>query len=388
MAATGTGPLTPADDHLNHQFADTFAVVAQNDRSWTEKVCATAYARDGSLQLALGLGKYANRGVIDAYAGVSRGDEQWTVRASRDLTPDVDRCTIGPIRYEIVEPMRTVRFSLEANEIVPVSFEWTFHHAVPPAMEEREQHRSLGGARVDADVVRYHQTGTASGWVEVDGERTELDPAAWISTRDHSWGVRYQVGAPATDVPYPPKISAFGSFTVWMPALLEAPDGTRSALHLYLQRRTGDGRTNVHLQGGIEHADGTIESFASVDPQLRFQDDNRRLLGGVLRTRTIEGVERDFTVEVPSATGFHLGPGLYFGFDGRHHGQWHGPLDVTGEHITDCADPAVARRIHQHRDCVVHLHDEASGLRGWGNAQTIAIGAHPDLGLTRESSFI
>ncbi|MDT5081013.1 MAG: hypothetical protein QOJ80_5650, partial [Mycobacterium sp.] len=66
---TSNGPLTPADDHLNHQFADTFAVVAQTDRNWTEKVCATAYARDGSLQLAFGLGKYTNRGVIDGYAG-------------------------------------------------------------------------------------------------------------------------------------------------------------------------------------------------------------------------------------------------------------------------------------------------------------------------------
>ncbi|MDT5314340.1 MAG: hypothetical protein QOE74_3360, partial [Mycobacterium sp.] len=32
-------------------------------------MCATAYARDGSLQLAFGLGKYTNRGVIDGYAG-------------------------------------------------------------------------------------------------------------------------------------------------------------------------------------------------------------------------------------------------------------------------------------------------------------------------------
>ena len=38
-----------------------------------EKVCAMAAARDGSLQLGFGLGKYTNRNVIDGYAGVSRG---------------------------------------------------------------------------------------------------------------------------------------------------------------------------------------------------------------------------------------------------------------------------------------------------------------------------
>ena len=82
------GPLTAADEALCHQIVDTFAVVSQSDQSWTEKVCASAYARDGSIQLGFGLGKYTNRNVIDAYAGTSRGVEQTTVRASRRLAPD------------------------------------------------------------------------------------------------------------------------------------------------------------------------------------------------------------------------------------------------------------------------------------------------------------
>ena len=42
-------------------------------------------------------------------------------------------------------------------------------------------------------------------------------------------------------------------------------------------------------------------------------------------------------------TGFHLGAGLYFGFQGHHHGEWRGELHVDGERIADCTDPAVAR---------------------------------------------
>jgi len=384
---TGTGPLVPADEVLNHQIADTFAVVAESDRSWTEKVCATAYARDGSLQLAFGLGTYANRGVSDAYAGICRGDEQWTVRASAARTPATGRASIGPIHYEVVKPMEVVCFRLDGNDVVPISFEWAFRHVAPAVLENREQHRSLGGARVDADVVRYHQTGTAEGWADVDGERIDLATASWVSTRDHSWGVRYQVGAPAADVAPPDRISGFASLSLWMPALLEQADGSLLAMHVYLQRWIGDGRTAVEIQGGMEHADGTLEPFLSVDADLRFDDDNRRLLGGVLHTRSADGTAHHFVLEVPSDTGFHLGTGLYFGFEGRP-GQWRGPLEVTGEHVTDCCDPAVARRLHQHRDCVVHLRDEATGLRGWGNAQTIVIGAHPDMGCTREASFI
>src|SRR5829696_7869426 len=79
------GPLTAADEGFCHQIVDTFAVVGSTDPSWTEKVCASAMARDGSLQLGFGLGKYNNRNVMDAYAGVSRGVEQITVRSSRRL---------------------------------------------------------------------------------------------------------------------------------------------------------------------------------------------------------------------------------------------------------------------------------------------------------------
>ena len=80
--------------------------------------CARWRHADGSIQLAFGMGKYTNRGVLDAYAGVSRGKEQWTVRSSRRLAPEVERLESGPIRYEILEPLhwcasaspRTTRF--------------------------------------------------------------------------------------------------------------------------------------------------------------------------------------------------------------------------------------------------------------------------------------
>jgi len=122
-AVTNPGPLLAADEQLTHQIVDTFARVGERDRSWTEKVCAMAAAKDGSLQLSLGLGKYTNRGVMDAYAGISRGVEQWTVRASRELAPHPETTTVGPIRYEVLEPLREIRFGLDENDALPISFE-------------------------------------------------------------------------------------------------------------------------------------------------------------------------------------------------------------------------------------------------------------------------
>ncbi len=386
---TYTGPLVPADDHMNHQIADTFATVSQTDRAWTEKVAASAYADDGSVQMDFGVGKYTNRGVIDAFGGVSRGTDQWTVRASRALTPDVDSISVGPLHYEIVEPMKTVRFALDENDVVPISFEWIFTAIVPAAMENREQHRSLGGARLEADLVRYHQIGTAHGWVQIDGTRTDFDDSTWISTRDHSWGVRYFVGHPVPDLPPAPQMAASSNHMIWMPAVMHAPDGSRYGLHLYYQASTSElVGSSLQVQGGIEYPDGRRDPVVAAKPDLKYQPDNRRLVGGSIELTLASGETRDFAVQPLSQTGFHLGTGLYFDFDGDIHGIWHGPMHVTGEYIADCDNPDTARRIHQLRDCVVALEDRTTGAKGCGNAQTMVIGAPAGLGMDAATSFI
>lgn len=381
------GPLVAADESFHHQITDTFATVGQADRSWTEKVCAMAEARDGSLQLGFGIGKYPNRDVMDAYAGVSRGLTQWTVRAAREIGGD-HTTAVGPIRYEVLEPLRVIRFSLAPNDAQPVAFEWTFEGAVPPALEQREQHRSRDGARLDADIVRYHHTGTARGWAEVEGVRTDFDAATWVSTRDHSWGVRYMVGAPVDDVAPAPVPEGVAMLILWCPVLCERADGSRYALHVYYQRHSFGDWQRLEVQGGVEHPDGRREPFAAVIPDLRFRDDNRRFLGGTLRTVMADGSERDLTLTPVTETGFHLGAGLYHGYQGRWHGQWHGPLEVDGDHIADCSVPEVARALHQHRDCVIRVDDPAAGGTGWGNLQSIVLGAHAEMGLTQAASFL
>lgn len=388
MSSSVPGPLVPADETFNHQITDTFARVGQTDRAWTEKVCAMACARDGSVQLAFGLGKYTNRGVMDGYAGVSRGVEQWVVRASRKLAPDPGTATIGPIRYEILEPLRSIRFALDANDASPVAYEWTFTGVVPPFLENREVHTSRDRYRLDADVVRFHHSGTARGWVEIDGARTELDDASWVSTRDHSWGVRYQVGVPVEDLEPQETPAGFAGYALWSPVVCERADGEQYALHFYYQRHGIGDWNRTTFEGGVEHADGKKESFVSAVPDLRFRDDNRRFLGGTIACVMKDGTERVFALEPVSETGFHLGTGLYFGLDGHWHGEWRGPRHVEGEYFADCSLPEVAHRIHQHRDCVIRVTDETGGGTGVGNLQSIVTGPHPEIGLTEAASFV
>jgi hypothetical protein len=380
------GPLVAADESFSHQIVETHAHVADADRSWTEKVCAMAAARDGSLQLGFGVGKYTNRNVFDGYAGVSRGREQWTVRGSRRLSDDADTVGVGPIRYDVLDPYRTIRFSCAANDAVPVAFEWIFDASVPPVLEDRDRARARRGYRLDADVLRYHQIGVASGWVEVEGERHEVSTGGWFSTRDHSWGVRQGVGLPTTDVEGGVAVVPSFRFS-WSPMLLERADGSRYGVHHQHRQLRVPGYEESQMEGGVEHPDGRIEKFTGLRSELRFDPHNRRVLGGTLHFTTADGSERPVTVEAIGDTGFHLGAGLYFGLDGHFHGEWRGALHVDGEYIADCTDPATARRIHQIRDAVMRVDDPVGGGRGWCNLQTAIVGAWPDQGLDEESSF-
>ncbi len=384
-ASNPIGPLVEADESFCHQVIDSFACVGSSDLSWTEKVCAMAMARDGSLQIGFGLGKYTNRNVMDCYAGVSRGKEQITVRASRRLAPDPNRTVIGPVRYEVVEPLGKVRFVLEPNDVQPIAFDCLFEGRVPARFEDRTHIRQ--GYRVMSELVRYHQTGVASGWIDVDGVRTEIAPRSWVSTRDHSWGVRYGVGHPLSDAePVGDGIGGNYEF-FWSPTYLERPDGSHYALFLnYALVDTNSGRTKT-VMAAVEHPDGRVERIVDIEPDLRYDPVNRRFKGGTLRCHMVDGSNRTLTVEVISDTGFHLGAGLYFGFDGHYHGGWRGALHTDGERITDCTSLDTARRLHQMRDTVVRIDDPAGGGRGWGNWQPTIIGPREAIGLAAEDSF-
>jgi len=386
--ASQDGPLVAADEWFGHQIVETHAHVGESDRSWTEKVCAMAGARDGSLSVGFGLGKYTNRNVFDGYAAVSRGKEQWTVRASRRLSDEPDRLGAGPLHYAVLEPLRRVEFRCAPNDAVPIAFAFAFDAVTVPVLEARDRQRARRGFRRDADVLRYHQIGLASGWVEVEGARTEITPDGWFSTRDHSWGVRHDVGVPLTDIEGGSAPSELSFRFSWSPMLLERADGTRYGIHHQHRELRIFGYEEKQFEGTIEHPDGRVEPIAAVQPELHFDRVNRRVLGGTLHFTMPDGGARPVTVEALGDTGVHLGAGLYFGFDGHHHGEWRGPLHVDGEHIADCTTDAAARRLHQIRDAVMRVEDPVGGGTGWCNLQTTMAGAWPDEGLDAESSFV
>lgn len=378
--------LVPMDEYMNHQIAETFASVQQSDRSWTEKICLCVGAKDGSISLGFGLGKYINRNVMDAYGAVSRGVEQITVRASRQLSPDTDTYCVGPLHYEIVEPLKRIRVRLEDNDVQPIAFDVMLECLeIPPFLEEHEFRRQLGAYRVDTDLVRYHQSGVASGWIKVDGKTYEVTPDTFFCTRDHSWGVRYGVGETPTDIQPGLDSTKFPMNFHWSPMRMVRPDGSVYGIHHFYLNIPIPGVPKI-VQGGIEHADGSRDEFADIDSELSYHPNTRRLQGGDIHLTLKSGEKRTLHLEVVSDTGVHLGAGMYFGFDGHHHGQWRGERNVEGERFDDCTDLDALKRLHQIRDCIVKVTD--GDAVGYGNIQTVINGVWEDYGLLKEAEFI
>lgn len=382
------GMITALDEHLNHQIVDTFASVSTSEQSWTEKIWTAIVRKDGTMGVDFGLGRYHNRGVLDGWAAISRGSEQWTVRANRELRDDPLVTEAGPLRYEVIEPLRQVRFACAANDQQPIAYDITFTSEMPPFFEDRHKQREKDGLRIGSDVVRYHQIGTPSGWIEIEDERVEINPEEWTQYRDHSWGTRLDVGAHNADVR---PSSDFGDVKfgqgefvlIWSPFMLVSPSGEKVAYHMYFQSKQG---RIFYSSGYRNNPDGTQEKIARVRPDLRFDDRTRRLLGGRLHFDMLQGGTHTIEVEVMGTSGVHLGPGLYLGFDGRKHGSWHGPLTVEGEKFDDTLDRTTLERIRQLRDCPIKV-TEGDWI-GYGIMETIIHGAHPDLGLTAENSLV
>ncbi len=382
MSIRDIGPLRGSDEGLNHQIVDTFATVAESDYAWTEKIWVTIARADGSIQASLGLGKYANRGVIDGFGGVSRGREQWTVRGSRELWSAPEETAIGPIVYEVVDPLGAIRVWLEPNDVQPISFDLVLRGVTPPFFEERNLVRNPKTNRTDVNVIRYHQGGWATGEITVDGERYELSGEDGFGYRDHSWGVRQGVGDDPTDLPSPPATARSHArrrgMMKWTPSFFRRPDWTYYETSVFL---TG-GAWN-YASAYVNDASGRQDRVRSAEPHMQYDPHTRFVRGGELHLVMDSGEERTIEVEVPGDSGYFLKTVGYGDWKGHKHGRWMGPLHLDGEHIADCWDEEHLGLLGQFRDTPIRVRE--GDAVGYGIMESIVTGDWPELGLTAES---
>jgi hypothetical protein len=314
-------PLGPMDDFLAHQTPETFDHVYSGDRTFYDRHYFNCHSCSEDIFLITGMGQYPNLGVTDGFVCISVAKKHYCVRASRELGHDRMDTSVGPLRVEVLEGLRKLRITCAPNEW-DLDFDLTFEGFVH-AQEEPPMIRRVGN-RLTEHTTRFAQVGNYQGYIKVDGRRFEVTPDTWKGVRDHSWGVRPNVGEnePAgIATKYRPE-GAFGHFHNWIPMQFddfmikvyfdEDKDGNRYLEEAIRVPRIGIDEPTIHL-GSPKHditwKPGTREIEQTV---LTFANTDLRIVGTPLRTNYLCG-----------GSGYR--PDESWG-----HGYYQGPLKVEG----------------------------------------------------------
>ncbi len=364
--------LTRFDDYPIHQTAEPIAHASTGDRNFYDRYFFNGYDRDGEIFFAVALGLYPNRRVMDASHSVVHGGRQHSLPASRLAPTERTETRVGPIRVDVIEPMRRLRVRVVAGH-GGLAADLLFHARTQPVEEPR--FRRLQEGRLVMDSTRFTQFGSWEGSLEVDGRRLEIARAQILGCRDRSWGVR-TVGEREAGAPGP--LPQF--FWLWAPLNFDA-----CCTHFDV---------NEDAQGGRWHAFGSLlpalapdaptdvalppapSDLTQVSHAIDWQPGTRRPRSA--RLSLAEGTNTAARCEIslePLLTFQMLGLGYLHPTWG--HGLWKGEdaVEVESWRLDECA-PMDPRHLHVQQLCRARM----DGKEGVGVLETLVIGPHAPSG--------
>jgi hypothetical protein len=338
--------VIPQDDFIGHQTSTSFAHAASSDPAWMERLWYTSHPPDGRIIVDAGLGFHPNRNVMDGFAGITVGTDQYNFRVSRTAWPTPLETSIGPLRFDVFEGFRRHRISLTQNDS-PLTFELDFHGTMNPHEEDAHFRRRNG--RVTEDLARLQQLGSFDGWVKIGAQR--IDVSHWPGQRDHSWGIRGEMRTDQSNPPltyYPPFLYA------WATAQFED-----YGLHLFFKERApGD---TIYITGEEVRRLGeearARRLLTAVDHDFQFHDDPHGLSpkSAKWNVRFNDGETRSITIRALPARYFLKG-GLYGGLRGWMQGDSKGHFFSEWERW-NLEDPETRGLVRTLADQVIEVRD-------------------------------
>ncbi len=363
--------LSSWDDFPVHQVAETIRHVGTSDRNFYDRYYFNLHGSSDELFLILGLGQYPNLGVSDAFTLVRRGTEHRVVRSSKELVDRRDT-SVGPLRVEVIEPLRSLRVVLEPNEW-GVSYDLRWDGAIPAFEEPRHYIRKHG--RVLFDTMRFAQTGTWTGQMRLDDDVIEVTPDRWKGTRDRSWGVRPVGEAEAPGIHADdPSVSG-----MWNYAPMQFDD--YSILYIVQEPDAVDGKPASRVMDEAVKIwnDPTREPEWLGSPEHRhtFVPGTRMVSESILSFPHAPGGPLE--VAVTPLLNSHIGIGTGYGMDADwKHGAWQGPLVVQGLTLDTEAD---RERFFGIVDAVARF-ETSDGDVGYGLHEYMFLGPYAPYGFT------
>lgn len=246
----------------------------------------------------LGAGHYPPKDVTDGFLILSTDTEQRNLRFSTELS-ETDGRSVGPLRWETVEPNREWRLVLGPNR-TGLELDLVWRARAPYWFGSVEVDNSDG---TPTSFDHLFQPGRYEGSLTLDEEKISVD--GWYGTRDRSRGVRTMSGGQGLHI--------------WC----QSHFADRSVGFLLVEDRNG-GR--ILLDGAVMHEDGQIDYVENATHDLVF-DQNNDLVAGTVSAVTAAG--RTYLMDVDAqAGGGYMAGGGYGGHHGKVRGRDHEEFDV------------------------------------------------------------
>jgi hypothetical protein len=356
--------LTKGDDYPLHQTAEPIAY-AGTDRNFYDRYFFNGYSANAGDKafFAAAFGVYPHLNIADAAFVVVRDGVEIALHASRHLNMERMDFAVGPIRIEVVEPLKVLRLIVDAPE-QKIKADVTFTARADPIEEPRFTRRN--GPRTFMDYTRLTQNGRYAGWIEVDGVRESVD--GFVGTRDRSWGIR-PVGARDSQELAPPVPPQF--FWLWSPTNFKTGG--------FFFHTNDDERGDAWNRRAVWQPDGhPARHIEDAEVKMDWKPGTRHAAGAVV---TIGSGEHQRVITYTPVYEFYM-LGLGYGHPKWGHGLNHGELAVEREDIKlGEVDPRLPHHLHVQALCDV-TYREASGYEETGRAvfEQLALGPHAPSG--------
>lgn len=324
--------LTRMDEWPRHQLGVTFDSVGTPSPHWSDGYYFTLGDAAGACTLYTALRLYPNTDVLDGYALVGlREGQQYNMRFSRRLRPNIDDLCVGPLWMEIVEGLKTIKFGARDNPH-GITFDLLWEGFSPPHFEDYITRYANG--RLVTERSNYVQVGNVSGAITAGGRTFAVEN--WAGVRDHSWGIGDTGGEPSPAAA--PISSTARPFGLRQWTVIRFPG--RAVYYQFHQNP--DGRTTMfesHVQPPYGGA-GDAWSYRGLRVEsIEFVDGQRRLKRAELAFRRPDGGEDRFGMEPLSTAVYMQGGGYWGGWkDGRGRGVYRGDAYDEGE-VWDVSRP-------------------------------------------------
>ena len=320
--------LSLFDDYPIHQTANPIAVPASSDKDVYERYWFNGYSNAGDMYLGIGAALYPHLGIQDCGISIVHDGVQHAFHASARATDEPTDMRVGPFNVEVVEPMRSMRVTLDDNE---TDFACDLLFEGRTANIEEPRHTLWQGLRPSMDTTRFMQLGTWHGWIRYDGEQMTIDRSEVRGTKDRSWGQR-GVGGPDPRGA-PGHGGGGGLLFLWAP--LHFDDiGVAYQLFEDLQGRPlyqVGGLLPVYASPaelpGVEDPD--TRHMRNLEHALTFEPDSRMMASAEIAMTAVNGGER-VEIGLEKLFTFRM-KGIGYMHPEWGHGVWQGELAMASE---------------------------------------------------------